>query len=510
MKINLLDVDLFVKQTKTPEVTNPVFFNQSKEPTPDGLFSTEIFGELGSNDRFKKFGYIDLNGHYLHPVAYKAISRVDRKMLDIISGEKYYKFNKAKGEFIPDEENGRTGIDFMYEVWNDIKWKTTDSSARDNRLKLLRLDRDKVFVTKWLVVPAGNRDFDSTSHQGGNQTIKSNPINTVYSQIIRSVDSTRNGSLSFINNATKFNIQKKLVSLYDYFMDDIDGKKGTIHRGLMGKTVDYSSRSVITTPKIQNNSWKDLDIKFGYVGVPIAHLAVDGFPFYVKFIQDFMRSHQSEIFNIKGKDGKPIGPINIDEQYDEKAIRKLINNYVHDVDNRFRTLYIKDNKGNEYPLPFFQKNLKRNFTATDLLFIASYEIYQNKHVMITRYPVENIKNVMPMRVKILSTQDTIPEMEFEDIRFHNYPVVYPDYPTPISAQVFIDTLQLNGSMIGSLGADFDGDTVSIRTIYSVEANKEAEQLIWAKSNILDQKGNSMRTVSNEAVQALATLTKDPV
>lgn len=50
------------------------------------------------------------------------------------------------------------------------------------------------------------------------------------------------------------------------------------------------------------------------------------------------------------------------------------------------------------------------------------------------------------------------------------------------------------------------DTVSIRALFTKEANIEADKLINAKTNILNQKGDNMRRLGNEAIQSLSTLT----
>lgn len=47
-------------------------------------------------------------------------------------------------------------------------------------------------------------------------------------------------------------------------------------------------------------------------------------------------------------------------------------------------------------------------------------------------------------------------------------------------------------------------------VYTKEANIEADKLIHAKTNLLDQSGNNSRKIGNEAILALSTLTRiDP-
>lgn len=56
--------------------------------------------------------------------------------------------------------------------------------------------------------------------------------------------------------------------------------------------------------------------------------------------------------------------------------------------------------------------------------------------------------------------------------------------------------------------DFDGDQVTVRGVFTQEANEECERLIKSPSNILTIRGDNIRTSSNEAVQALYAMTKE--
>ena len=101
MKIDLLDFDAFIKRNKCPEVKNSVLFNFGNKPTEDGLLSIELFGQMGSDDRKNIFGYIDLKKKYLHPLIYKILVSMNRKLVQCINGTKYFAVN-GKGEIIED------------------------------------------------------------------------------------------------------------------------------------------------------------------------------------------------------------------------------------------------------------------------------------------------------------------------------------------------------------------------------------------------------------------------
>ena len=55
----------------------------------------------------------------------------------------------------------------------------------------------------------------------------------------------------------------------------------------------------------------------------------------------------------------------------------------------------------------------------------------------------------------------------------------------------------------------DGDQLSVKGIFSQEANEECDRIVNSKANILDINGSNVRKSTNECIQTLYTLTKDP-
>src|SRR5699024_2698339 len=98
---------------------------------------------------------------------------------------------------------------------------------------------------------------------------------------------------------------------------------------------------------------------------------------------------------------------NIDEQFNDKAIKNILDNYIRDLNGRFDRLRVKfKDDGKYYPVKIFNEDLGRDFTVTDLLYIAAVDICEGKHVYVTRYPVSNYLNIYPSKISILSTSQT--------------------------------------------------------------------------------------------------------
>lgn len=115
-----------------------------------------------------------------------------------------------------------------------------------------------------------------------------------------------------------------------------------------------------------------------------------------------------------------------------------------------------------------------------------------------------LQNIYPSKITVLSTNKTM-DIELGDKVLKHYPIVFADYPTDESS--FIDSTRINNSYTASLGADYDGDTVSIRAVFTQEANAEADRLIKAKTMVLNQSGKNTRKIGNDGALAIYCLTK---
>ena len=70
LKMQLIDPDRLVEVNELKEITNPVAFIRKGVPTPDGLWSNEIFG-ITQYQRANTFAYIDLGEEFINPLIYK-------------------------------------------------------------------------------------------------------------------------------------------------------------------------------------------------------------------------------------------------------------------------------------------------------------------------------------------------------------------------------------------------------------------------------------------------------
>lgn len=526
----LLDIEDFIKKNDVKEISNPIFFNQNKLPTSDGLLSNEIFG-ITKEERANRFGYIDLHGTFLHPLVYKVWSALDKNVKSIVHGIDNFVID-SNGQFKQDP-NGKTGIKFLKDNINKIKIRSTDSTKRDRVIEFLNISKPLMFITKYPVIPAFYRDVNT---EGGKVGV--GDINKYYNSIIiasKALAEAQDYGLS-LSNSQAGRMQEMLLQVYNYFgagNPDAKGsgvgmpsKFGIIRRANLSKTTDYSSRLVITSPELKVEKLDDIEADMDYSVVPLASLSINFLPYMIFWLRGFFENEFSTrtTYTVHMKDGKvkeiPIQDYQI--AFSDERIKDEINRFVHGYSNRFIPVRIPtvDKKLNVY-MHFKGRALtspddteqgeiiNRRLTWCDLLFMAASEVTADKHILITRYPIDSFYNQFPTKVKVQSTIETEPMTVVSAGMkkfYKKYPKIREEDIEKDTSNKFIDSLNMCNGYLDSIGGDYDGDQVSVKGIYSAEANAELDQQMNSKIHYIGLDGISVMDVGKEAKQSLYCLT----
>ena len=292
MKIDLFNIEEFVDINELQEVKSAVLFQRGDIPHPEGLISNEIFG-ITTKSRKETFAYIDLHGYFFVPHVYKVLKRLYRNIEKIINGELYVSIGED-GRLVKDE-NGETGLEFIYNNWDKIQWALddTDSGMKKERLNLVKtLPKNEIFSRYAIVIPAFYRDIKSTSSGG-----EVDNINNLYGKLIRTASLVKEKDLfSFQFNMVNYNIQNTLVDIYDFFKHKLEKKQGLLRKYLLGRNVDYCTRSVITAPNFHANRPDDLMTDFRHANLPISQVCSLCFPFVMAWVKKFF---EREVFDVK-------------------------------------------------------------------------------------------------------------------------------------------------------------------------------------------------------------------
>ena len=95
------DIDTY--NYKEVTVTN-TYIPNTTQPHPDGLFSEEIFGRIGTKERKTRWGYISLHDTFMSPHAFYVLQSLKRNIaLDLKEGLGRYYVDKT-GEITKLEE----------------------------------------------------------------------------------------------------------------------------------------------------------------------------------------------------------------------------------------------------------------------------------------------------------------------------------------------------------------------------------------------------------------------
>lgn len=212
----------------------------------DGLFSTLIFGRVGSEERDKRFSYIDLKATIFHPFIFHQLVALRGLYGGIMQGKAFATWNEKEKDFEPsDLVNGETGYAFFFKHWDKIVFKRTESLQRDERIALVEKFKANATVTKWLVGPAGLRDLqvdpDGRTREG--------EINEFYRSMLRSANSIGTGGdlNSPILNNTRYSLQMSANGAFDFIIDSLSGKGGFLQNKWGSRNIMNGTRNVITS-----------------------------------------------------------------------------------------------------------------------------------------------------------------------------------------------------------------------------------------------------------------------
>ena len=530
MKLDMFNIRDFIKINKLVPVTSPISLTPTKMPSNNGIFSYEIFGYT-SDDRKNTFSYIELNGKFLHPQAYKTLQRMG-SLGKIVTREKYAIVVNGKIHITTQEEHSdaETGLEFFYNNWEKINWNTTSvttsikevdeddlSLDKKNRFRFFSLlKKDEVFIDCWLVLPPFYRDVNTEDSTMGDD------INKLYNELISRANSLKSGfGFTSFSNITKTRIQQLINMIYDITMGPITGKSvdvkdnGTLHgtskgamirRNLLGRHIDFGGYSVITAPLSSSAETVDDFVKFGTIKLPLQTFMSMTKPFFVNYCTDFFEKIASYIKKIFGS-----ALVKIDStQWSVTEIDKTLSMFIKTAAEKNTPIQIKikyrdpnDKKIKDYvyiPIIIEAKSLneekpfKREMTYLDLFYIAAEEIAKDKYSINIRHPVTNYQNSYAAKMTVSATNKTrdiyinIPAADGSNDfkRYKHYPCIddsqleyknlekYSETDTDLVRATYIG----NG-IIKSLGADYDKKIID-RTINYIITNNDKKGCNYEK------------------------------
>ena len=115
-------------------------------------------------------------------------------------------------------------------------------------------------------------------------------------------------------------------------------------------------------------------------------------------------------------------------------------------------------------------------------------------------------NQFTTKIVVSSTKETEP-MYIDNEYYPFYPKIRDEDIGKNTGDKFIDTMMISNLYLPGIRGDYDGDTATVRGVYTVEANEELEKHMHSKANFIDVGGNTIRYSSGDAIQSLYNLTR---
>lgn len=491
--IAFLDIDKVIKDEQLQEVTCEFIRESSSNKFhPDGLFSERIFGDIATERRLKRCGYINLHCHVLHPIVYQNLYALKRFYTEIMAGTSYALWDGDQGDFVRAsemEEGADTGYCFFMKHFDKIDFKKNQSLKRSDRIDVIMKFKKIRVIDKFIVIPAGLRDIKEEGSR-----VEKDSINSLYASLLRNAKSMTPGSdTNPLFDSVHYAVQKKVNEIYDHISNLVKGKGGFFEGRYNHRSIARGTRNVITASDMDAPSPESPQYhKITETKVPLFQASKAAADYMVYWIKTMFFD---QVINPTSENIAVINPENLNLEYvtiDTKTkdamsttegIEKIIDRF-RDPFNRFKPVKITIDKKDHYLFMVYDRgdmvNIIRNVSEfkteltsagiqfdetklrpmqlAEMLYIAAYCAYRGVHATVTRYPITDEQSIYVSSTHLMTTSPSRIVRLLQGPEADPTDLILPEYP--IEGNKFIDALMLHPTRLKSLCADFDGNCVS--------------------------------------------------
>lgn len=502
---------------------------------PEGLYSVQTFGIVGSDARSTKFGYIDLKIGIIHPTLYLALTSMKGLYGDIMASREFAVWDPEISDFVKsDVVDGQTGFQFFMEYFHKIQYTQTLSVKRQQTIKLLEKNKSKSTLDKVLVLPAGLRDLEVD----GTGRFTSDEVNDLYRKLI-AISNTINPSTVKVSpeayNTQRVALQRTFVEIYEYIIKIIEGKKNLMMGKWAGRKVFNGTRNVITSmDTVVDELGAPGNITTNSAAVGIYQTAKAILPVTLYHLRN---GFLSEVFSAPGTPALLVNKTTLmSERVQLKADvydRWLSNEGLEKFVSYFKETSIRHNVisvGADHYIGLLYRGPDQTFklihgidelpegrnkedctpiTIAELLYTQIYHVANNYTGFVTRYPITGVGSITPCKVYLKSTvkRETRKELA-QDWKEYGAPRI--SYEFPVAGSEFFNSLSPHLNRLRGMGGDFDGDTASLTIACSDEATKESDKHLASKKGYVGTDGKFLMDTNIDTVQyVLYNLTGDP-
>ena len=517
VNITILDTPDFIAKGHVKRVTSAMLYEPSTHSFhPDGLFSEEIFGKIGSPERQTQFGMIDLNTEILHPKIFKIVGQLGRLYHDIMAGRVYATFDPVEKNFVKstqDDDDADTGYSFFMQYFTEIEFARTDSEQRDERIVVIKKYQDRLFLTKHLVEPAGLRDVKNDV----SGRLVQDEINQMYVGILMNTRSIPKGAKSTLYDPIRYQIQAKALELFDYLQNFIDGKYGFIQGAFTRRKLAYGTRNVISAATMiasrpdDPQMLKADEVMAGTFQNIKSFFPVAVYYFNTLFIHPIFGTESATSVPLIDPDSKEITYVTLDDDTRElwtsrSGLEDIVNKF-ENPEMRKHPVTIRGEDGKDYYLMMVYdqdeeiatyrslSDLKahwafpvepercRPMTWLEMFYIVAALSAMGRHSEVTRLPATTEANIYPAAPHVKSTVVGRIVQLLDITHPDNPPFSFPEYP--ILSQPIYDIMAVHPTRLAPLDGDHDGDKLSYDSVWGTDSNESAKKYLQSPYSVMN-------------------------
>jgi hypothetical protein len=520
MKRSSLPANVTILDTRSPrvaqlrEVTSlDITVAATRNLHPEGLFSTQIFGRVGSDERDTTFGRIKIAVPVFDPTTFDILMSLKGLYPAIINETKFAVWDEVERDFVAsDPLKGDTGYDFFFRHWNKIQFAKSNSDRRNIKIQMLEKYKDEATLQSFVVLPAGLRDIE-TNEAG---RLEENEVNELYRRVLSSARvlniGVTTGDLRSLN-APRRSLQRAIQEVWQYFFDFIGGKRGYMAQRMASRRIFDGTRNVITAMdpiRAEIGMGEALDINKTQAG--IFQTAKGTRPMTIGILRKvlmehvfedtpesthawlinpktFERVHVNVGFQIKDRWTTKDGLGKVIESFREDSLRQsalqingMYLGLIYEKDGAYKMFYDIA----ELPEGLSRHNV-RPITLTDFLYLNCVERWLQCYLIPTRYPVAGAGSIYPSQIALVSTVPATQARRLDE-NWEAGPNSFVVNSYPLRNAVYFDSMSVHPAMLVGLGADHDGDMASGNIVMADESIKELDNLMDQATTYLNPQG----------------------
>ena len=493
LNIYLLNVDKNEVKGMRPITTLNTYIGATKNFDPDGLYSTDIFGPVGSPQRDDIFSYVDIKSPIISPIVALTLFELKRLYKGIMSGSEFAVWDEVEKDFIKatrGDKGANTGYSFFIKHFHELTPKPNHSQTRQESIDFFYKFRAVALSRYVLVFPAGLRDLKVSD---GDE--KEHEINQMYRSLITiSKTIPEKTASSTLVDVPRWKLQRAFNEIYETFFATIDGKKGLTRGKVTSRRVADGTRNVLS-PQIARSK---------VMGAPDAYRATDtvvgihqGLRSIMPVTQHFVLNRYLPrvdggfgFLNLIDKDTLKTQHVKVKpKEYDKfttsEGVEKLLYSFTiptnrHkpiEVDGKYIALIYRDDDVfkvfydiDELPAGL-DKSKVSGISLVELLYLSGYDVWNDYFMLITRYPVAGSGSTYPSTIRIETTTaaDVVYELEDDWVTRKEIPAI--SFPRR-NTDEFVTAMAPSSTRIKGLQGDYDGDTGSGNATYTNESLRE--------------------------------------